>query len=342
MTIVSFYMKKLDFVGNEVSLLHKSSKRVKTVIGGIITSIISIFTLYCAIYFGRGILTKDNPSSRFSKSFTDSSRVRSVDRPYVVYFANTFGVQYTNPERYFTLTGLSFPVTDTGLAGELTDVFMDKCDIDVHLAKYKDLYANKNLANALCSNPHKMRYHNGTVVEYDSIYFENEYIGLPSVFIAYSLGSCVNTTENGNKCAPQEEIDQVENGLYMTVLLLDEYINLNDYEKPSTQYIYPYTINISPKVSKNTHVVYKNTYITTDAGLIMEDPSTINISQIDSLKTVQITTGYYIFYFESTKITDNYNRKYVKIQDLVASIGGLIKFIYVFSSILISFSPTRR
>jgi hypothetical protein len=70
----------------------------------------------------------------------------------------------------------------------------------------------------------------------------------------------------------------------------------------------------------------------------MEDVNEVHALQVNPIRT-DITTGvpfYYSVIFESTKITDNYSRRYVKIQDFIANIGGLIKFLLTFSSIIMS------
>jgi hypothetical protein len=329
------FLKLLDFVGKDVSLLHKSSQRVKTVLGGILTTIVSIFSIYSIVYFGRDLFTKENPFSRFSKAYTNSSLVYLKDRPFVFFAADARGNQIPNFDKYVTMTGSRFITSEQG-DSDISSIFMEPCDRSKHLLQYNDLFYDKDFSNLWCSNSEKVQYANGTIGNED-IYFENEYTGLPSVFLVYFFNSCVNTTENGNKCAPQEEIDAVESGLYLSVSLIDDYIDLNDYAKPSKTYLQKYTLNVSPKVQKLTHVAYKKAYITTDAGLIMEDPDTMSLSQVDTIKADlgQTALGYYMFYLESTRITDNYHRKYVKVQDLVASIGGLIKFIYFFIAILL-------
>jgi hypothetical protein len=328
----------MDFVGKDISLLHKTSKRVKTVLGGLLTAIISVFSIYSIIYFGRDLFQKENPYSRFSKAYSNSSRVSIKDRPFVFYFSDAAALEISHLDRYVTVTGKRYITSESGDT-DISLLYVEPCDRSKHLLQYDDLFHDMNFANTWCADPKKVKYANGTVGEEDNIFVENEYVGYPSIFIVYLFNTCVNTTENGNKCAPQAEIDNFESNLFLNVFLVDEYIDLNRYHNPSSKYLNTLTINITPKVHKNTHVVYKNAYITTDNGLIMEDPDTINLSQIETIKTDlgQSVTGYYKFYFESNRITDNYFRKYVKVQDLVASIGGLIKFIYVFSAMLLYF-----
>jgi hypothetical protein len=179
---------------------------------------------------------------------------------------------------------------------------------------------------------------NGTVVDVPNIYYENENGAADSSFIVTSIRKCTNSTSNP-RCAPKEEIDRVGVDLFLMAYVIDCYVDLSDYANHYKQYLQSILINISPNVVKATHVVVKNTYIKTDSGIIMEDIDEKNIHQIESSRTDVVTSPYvfYSFYLESTRITDRYNRKYVKIQDLVANIGGLIRCLFLVSSLLTTF-----
>jgi hypothetical protein len=333
------FIKLIDFIGNDISLLHKGSKRVKTVLGGLMTIIISVFSVYSIVYFGKDLFARESPNSRFSKAYQNSSRIMTEDRPLVFNIINGRGANIPSADKYLTFTAKRYENLPDGNV-TISNIFVERCDPDKHIPKFKDLYIKSgiDLSTSYCSNSKKVQFSNGTIGEQD-IYFENEYGAYPSVFTIYYFDSCKNTTANGNWCAPQEEINAVEENMYFKAALVEEYIDLSDYKDPSKTYLQTYTTNISPKVYKNTHVVYKNTYITTDSGIIMEDPSTVNRAQLDSIRTDlgQNVNGYYKLYFESTRITDNYFRKYVKVQDLVASIGGLVKFIFIFSALLLHY-----
>ena len=47
------------------------------------------------------------------------------------------------------------------------------------------------------------------------------------------------------------------------------------------------------------------------------------------------------FYFEVNKISDVYNRRYVKVQDLLASVGGLIKMLFTIASLMVYISNNK-
>jgi hypothetical protein len=337
--MLNVYLQTIDLVSDSVSLRHNKSDRLRSGLGGILTILIVIFLVYCINYFGEDIIKKEKPITTFSKAYQPSSKIYLNNTPVVMAFYNSLGKQYMNIEKYITFVAQRYYFE----AGNIDYTYMnvEPCDEDRHLGGYKQLFRDNkiNVTNGVyCLNSNTTRYKNGTVEEIPDIYFENENGAADSSLISTSIQTCKNTTSNP-KCASKTDIDKVGNDLFIMAYAVDGYVDLSDYSNPYKQYLQSLLINISPTVIKATHIMMKNTYITTDSGIIMEDIAEQNIYQIESSKTDVVTSPYvfYSYYLESTRITDRYFRRYVKIQDLVANIGGLIRCLFMVSTMLTTF-----
>ncbi len=62
------WLSKVDFIAPQIELTYKSTSLKRSALGGCLTNLILMFALYCIIYFGRDIVEKKKPITRFSKN----------------------------------------------------------------------------------------------------------------------------------------------------------------------------------------------------------------------------------------------------------------------------------
>jgi hypothetical protein len=338
-----------DITGSQIKLNYKGHTSIKTFFGGIMSLIIMLFTLFCISYFGIDLIQKQKPISRFYKEFVNESIVNFTDFPVMMIITNPSGLPVPNLERILYIDAvyyiLGYNAEEKVQKSNRYNLFVEPCN-ESHYSKYKDLIDKSNvpLKYAYCINPHKIDFLNGTISNDEYLYSLNEYGNVPSRFSIARVRSCKNTTTNGNNCAPDYEIDAfLSGGSFFSAFYVDNYVNLDFYEEPNVSFVTNYVQAITKGMTKANHLKVKNTNIYTDSGIILEDISQQQFHQVDNIANDIISSTEYLLalYIDTTKMTDNYFRKYVKLQDLIANIGGLIKFLFTISSIILSFYTER-
>src|SRR5689334_3383413 len=81
-------VSKIDVMGKPINLSYKSSSRIQTIFGGILTSLIYAFSVYSIIYFGSDIVQKKNPTTRYGRFFNGTDPIKMQNIPFVVSVTN--------------------------------------------------------------------------------------------------------------------------------------------------------------------------------------------------------------------------------------------------------------
>jgi hypothetical protein len=338
-TIQNFILN-LDIVGSKIELTHNKSSTIKSYIGSLISTTIVIFFLYSIIYFGSDLIYKEKPISRFSKMYDNSSRIYFKDYPYRISTTDLSGFPINATSymslrvayHWFSMEGQPYHVQNTGL--------MEPCQDDFYPKELKPLFdagSDAFYKNSFCLNPFKYIASNGTLVQ-DDVFIQNAILAQNSSALTIYVEPCVNTTENGNFCLPLDEQLQKINSVQLTSSYLDSYINLNDYGTPSTYVLSSLTLIVTTNIRKTHFLTVRKANINTDSGLIMEDISESSTIQVGDIRTdLNNENFYYQIVFVGENIADNYFRRYIKLQDIIASIGGLLKFLLTLASLALNY-----
>jgi hypothetical protein len=336
----------LDLAGAKIELQHKKSTTIKTYFGSTVSMGIIVFVIYSIFYFGLDIVRKQEPISRFYKDFVQSSRIYLKDYPIKINLSKGVGVAVSDVGKYISMQGTFFK---EGVDGE--DVFsFDSLIIELckdeffneEVKQYFHLGGDYFFKNSFCVNPFKYVASNGTVVNED-IYIQNQFSTDNSASVIVGLYPCVNSTANNNSCYPQEVQNDMVGELNIAIVTLDSYVNLNNYTAPSHYYLNTFLSKLTHTLKKLQFLTVKETLITTDNGIIMQDLNPSKTYQIDSFRTdVSDEIFYYQFIVGGSNLTDNYFRSYVKIQNIIANIGGLFQFLLIVTTYILNYIAKRN
>ena len=127
--------------------------------------------------------------------------------------------------------------------------------------------------------------------------------------------------------------EAINSGYYIYMYYKDNYINPKNYSDPIKQRYGSIYSMIEYDLYKEIEVFFKAIFLSTDTGLITEDYKVDKTFQL-SYKTIDFsfnTEGvggliatYWIYF---NRDVDYYTRRYLKLQELGASIGGIFKFL---------------
>jgi hypothetical protein len=330
----------LDLVGVKVDLLHKKSKIVKSYPGSILTLTIIIFFIYSTVYFGSDIIYKEKPISRFSKTYNNATRILLKDYTIKIGVTDFYGrtldvskyISFRGTYNWLSLDGQPFYVTQ--------DVIIEQCRDEFFPAEIVPLQHMGGMSyfnSSLCINPFKYIAPNGTIVN-EEVFIQNPLGMQNSSFVTIYVEPCTNTSLNNNSCLPLDQQTKLANSVQYTTSFVDSYINLNDFTKPSNYFLSTLTLAISTNIKKTHYLAIRKAVIETDSGIIMEDLSTNSTLQVSNIRTdISNENFFYHFVISGDNLMDNYSRRYIKIQDIIANIGGLLKFLLSIASFLLSF-----
>jgi hypothetical protein len=149
-----------------------------------------------------------------------------------------------------------------------------------------------------------------------------------------------------NTCYPIEIVKSMYSMLNIHMISLNYYIDAKDYENPIKP-SYVSNLNIGSTTGSRTDTYFfKNTDVKTDEGWILESFNKLSNVQFESSSNaiVPANPGDHIHWIiiSIEDLRDVYTRKYLKLQDILASAGGFIKVCLLFFCFLNDYLQQNR
>jgi hypothetical protein len=158
---------------------------------------------------------------------------------------------------------------------------------------------------------------------------------------ASNLNSNNNSNDNNNKnlfCKDKQTIEEQLNTTSITLNAIDNFVRTSNYQNPTSQRIANYFFHVSKNSFSSFTLYLKHLDFVSDSGLILSDQQEIKSFKHDYFlrdgtpnPPKEFFAGIYI---QMSDVRVKYFRRYYKIQDLFAQIGGLFKFFQIAAGIL--------
>lgn len=354
------FLRSIDFMSFTPKLKVNNKSTYQTVIGGLISMILTILTLVGIGYFSQELLFKNEPIAIESiKAFNQVGPYENNNDDYNLFVAveDKNFVYYDDPSIF---TFKAYYLT-TVLDKNMKTMF-NKEEFEI---KRCDNYYYKTLNN---SDTNK-NYFNKTKVSFPfdlSIFYclkvnkanIEGYWGNPNninSYIRIELEKCQNSTNvdnindkdekniNNNNviCKSKKEIDEKINGGILSTFSFNNLLQLDNYKIPVKKQLVNYYTSLNVDLTFSLFFLLRPLEFISDSGFILED--------------IQITNTFYwdepkMLYFgkRDNRICDisiqgknlgkKINRSYVKFQDVLTKIGGLVKALTVVGSIIVNYA----
>jgi hypothetical protein len=331
--------KQLDQYGMEYKLTFNKMEKFKNTLGGFMTLLTYMVAIAMILSFGKEIIVKQNPNI-VNSMLTDSQRQNySLVIPFSVSVEEGKGGLINDWYRYLTFIP-TYRYSSLLPPDKMIENFqlmnMTFCNSSMFENAVKNEFDFLAINNTWCLTYNPMI----------GGYFNIDYY----MYVQVELTFCVNTTANNNYCYPKDKIDAfVKKNNKMLAIYYQNYIfKPTNYKDPYDYYIKSYYHNIGFASCRRIDIETMNQNITTDAGFFL---SSLNYHGEQTIDTID--TDYYVKQSADdeclTKINimvseNNYlvNRSYMKIQDLLAQVGGLLGIIQMACGTFVSFAYTRR
>jgi len=166
-------------------------------------------------------------------------------------------------------------------------------------------------------------------------------------FVDHWISTCVNDTKvNRNNCFPKEKSKARLVNTYISYVFLDYSIDHNDIANPAKILLRSEILPVSSSIYKRIFFYQRIVEYRTDFGFVFQDEGKVKFYQtLDSKENVDLRPegtvpgSFALISVMMDKYNNFYSRKYSKIQNFLADIGGLVKgliMIFKFLNYLIS------
>lgn len=324
----AFYaLRKIDLFGKPLIFEDKESQRHHTAVGNIVTVLIIATCLVFIFLFGNEIYERKTPAVIVSEEIIES-KLNFRDYPVMFTFQYFNGLPIRNTSKAFNLT-----ITNITVTSELNVIYqeikgwMKECDLSQYEEKYRLLInktlednrkANTGAAEMFCVDP--------------NLFVQSNPFN--STALNFRFAPC-NPKER--ECHP--DLARVSQDAYVFVRTFDGITDPKNYTNPITYLTTIRGQQISGSFMKRTTFSIQKSKLVTHKGWLLEDIVeeeffTMGTESKDINPTFR--NEIFIATFSASTRRSLLTRKYMKVQDLLANIGGFFNFLHIFSFILLN------
>jgi hypothetical protein len=330
---VTNFVTSIDYFGQKVELAFNKERYFKSVIGGTFSIIMYCCCISFIISIGLQLVLKLNPSTVVSTQKERTAPLKDLNEEDMLFafYILTADFEPLNDLSVAEITGYQFVVNRTE-----TNVLDDKVPIELtNCSNYRSYFNDRGFSNEYIKNG----INDGLCFKFS----KNETIIGGNFVLDYFSNLLISVKRCDNKvskvaCRSKEEIDAKLKGSYFELYYLDWNVDPNNYDSPFSRYFAVYYTILDSISLRFIDLFFKESLITSNTGFLFdnfENKTKVVFDrvreQIDPSNTSPEILQLYL------NISDNkttHTRIYMKFQDFLANIGGLIQACIVLGLVL--------
>ena len=316
----------LDLFGTKPRFLIDGYKSQRSYIGAFISIICCSCVFMFFIYFFEKILSHSKPNMVVSNLIDDL--------PDKYYFTDDFvfaiSLQFPNYTNYVDESIYFLKLYDVEyiFLEDNSYIFKEK-EIPITLCSnynikvLPDYFGGLNLKQLYCAN-------------FSGYYLEGEYGQKKWRTLNFKFSKCTNFS-NYNNCLNQEEIDKYLQSGYVDIFMTDKMIVPKDFKNPTKIYGKNIFDSINGMDYMDYWIYLKRLEVQTDEGIIFEQIAKTSVISFEKTSTMKYSLLDETFLQVILRISINkeiYDRTYMKLQEALANVGGMVKIIFTIGEIL--------
>lgn len=307
--------KKIDLYGRDLMFEEHNVQAFKTYIGAVLTLITFITLTIIGFLFGREIYQRKIPIVTVSNEILNESLVPLSDFPIVMYFARKNGRNIENIDNYIEVSVNYFKISPEKFINSTVYAGVLPCDPN-SFTKHRD-YISNLLEQAKVGDLQPY------CINFDKNYtLKNPYAVANSASMGVSISEC-NISKNP-KCLPDAK--NTTKNMIATVFFMNSFINPKNYSNPVNYYEDSIVKNVGNGITISNYLKLSYDKLQSDNGWILEETFETEIITLQSIRespALKETSLLISFVFEASKQRKFTTRNYLKVQDLLAKLGGL-------------------
>jgi hypothetical protein len=314
-----------DILGTKPTLFINGNHLHKTIVGGML-SIISFFAIFTGcIYFGIQLIERKNLTVMLNEASFSGNFMNMSNWEMAIRVGDKTGNNIPNAERIFNIVGTFWfsPTQSANFTQRI--VQMEKCSIERNFQTNPNLWLQDIIVtNSYCVSPDEL----------NDLYIQKTYSAFNYTGLVFWVTKCVNSTANSNKCLPQNQIDDSLSNLIIQTRFVDNYFDHNKLGDPTVKYIWALSSQASATVYKRVYHTFSNIEYRSDDGFLFTEEKIIKgnfysgTSDSTDLRTNPTIPGaFYVISLNMSNMKRTIYRRYYKLQNVTADMGGIMKCI---------------
>lgn len=332
-------LNNLNFYGRDIKIQINNQEQINSICGKFLSCLTILITFLFLWFIGNDIIFKNRPISYTNQILTTNFPkvpVNNHDFPIAVGLGDIVGLPFYN-ELYIDMKLLkkSFTIDEkTGktISSVEEEVKLETCSYEHFPQITKEDFDSALLSTFFCPTLDFNFSLEG--------YWSTSYLS----YLSLVVSKCNNETLSKNKfknktkkeeyCISSDEIDAFisYNSINVKISTLNTILTLSNFDKPFSPYASLVYKFLHSKNTKITNFLVQTQKLFTDVGFFFEEnfgqyflklvELQTDTQEIDKAKNQFMRLNIY-----SSNISDHYYRKYVKIYDILANLGGFMKLL---------------
>lgn len=317
-------IKKFDFTSQSPQFFIQKEARLKSTFGGLISLTVISVVLFFIWYLGYDIVYKQNPivlmkEDNLGVSYQHKFKNSTAFIGLLVENEEVNAVNELEKVLSFSLKHSYYHKNSDKSSDEIWNIRTQEIKLVPCTGywNFNNSYSEEQLSQFLC----------GENFNYDlGGYWTEDFLNL----LVYEVRFCDPSVRND--CLPKEEMKLFVKGKYLNLYFMDQIVDPTDFDNPIKLFSRNIYMLLDSLLYKEMELFFRTIEINSDIGFFLQeqrifktfqyDRFTVDSKSIDEDENPLLASIW--VYSSSKKIT--YRRTYIKVQDIAASVGGIVKF----------------
>lgn len=318
----------LDFLSIKPQIGVEEERLYKTWHGALLSVFAIILTILASFYFGREVWEKSNPIVNSLKNYVEVPAKLSLDKKnFDLGFGIDHDYNYINDPSLVTLK--SYVLSQKNNSYFTSDFQLIVCDTNSFDEENKEFFAKYPTQGLFC-----LPNSTSNILALDKSFGQDDFKVLVVEFYP-----CTNFTNSLVVCQPQETIDEILGQMYFSIYSIDYTVDTSNYASPFIRTLFNDYISLSKDSFVDFTMFISHMSVISDIGFLFKDLTQDDSVTVYSVKNMlslrKEETGMFLsFGIQLHNYQILYYRKYIKLQELMAQIGGIANLFIIISKLL--------
>lgn len=326
----------IDFVGCSPKFFINKNEKFKTVFGGMLSCLTGIIIAASSIYFVNLLFSRSTYSVIINEEYNPTPFRDWTNEEFSIILLDKFLDNVHDRENIYDIYAdfwWNKPyMDDKGVYNykmQRNEIKLETCNITKHFPNSIDLWRDQKLINQSYCMRRNQNFNSSLTFGANN-----------STGVVFWIHKCLNTTKKKN-CAPQEVIDETLTNVFFLVRFKDYFFKHDSIDKVAVPFIYSDQMQASSTAYKRLFYYFRNVEYQSDNGFIFPEINTYHFTNfagtrdatdLRSIPTVPGTFAVASFY--SYTLKQIYIKKYYKVQNMMADLGGILKSFLLISYLI--------
>ena len=370
MIIINRILRRIDFLAPSVSLYYKGSSTHYSRVSEIASLIATIIYISSIVYYIRPLILKNDPTIKMIEELKIDAGNLILNPSNLVHSINimNYNELFSYPEFDFTSFRVIGVETELFLSsGNLNNLdhwVYGPCDVKSDFTALNSEYnemddlTNNYLNSSICIkqyyNSKEKKYYDRNNGKFIWPTLRHGILNADNNIYTIIIEKCSQDTleliaGKGYYCKNESEISQIiQDGWFITLNILDNFIDIKDYKEPIKKYLTTYEYDLYNNYYYEAQLSFSSNKVKNQEGVIIKRSKTTNTYDIDDVKSVlhplnkKGTIVYASFQLQLNNLGKTFERKYTNLLDVFARIGGFSKIVKTIAKLLVKYYNQYR